>query len=80
MQCPGGHECSTELHAELHGAQEHDTCVADLEVHLNKVEGKPGRGGDKRGGRKARVSQGAGREGGKMHAGVAHAWSPCKKE
>ena len=34
-----------ELHAELHGAQEHDTCVADLEVHLNKVEGEPGRGG-----------------------------------
>ena len=37
-------------------------------------------GGDKCSGRKARVSWGAGREGGKMHAGVAHAWSPCKKE
>ena len=77
----GGHKCSTELHTELCRAQEHDMHVADLKVHLNKVEGEPGWGG---GGQaqwqKARVSWGAGREGEKMHAGVAHARSPCKKE
>ena len=38
-----------------------------------------GRGG-KHSGRQARVSRGVGKEGGKMHAGVAHAWSPCTNE
>ena len=76
----GGCECSMELHTELCGAQEHDMHVADLKVHLDKVEGEPGGGEGQARWQKARVSQGAGREGGKMHAGIAHTWSPCKKE
>ena len=44
-----------------------------LRVNLAGGEGQAWR-------QKARVSWGAGREGGKMHSGIAHAQSLCKKE